>query len=328
VDVKPWRPTFVLQADGSDITATIKQNLKSLTLTDEAGMSSDALTIVLSDDDIALPPTGAELRLWLGYQGAVRYMGLYVVDEIILSGPPDIMTIKALAAPFKKSSTYAALQDQKTRSWDPCTVETLVKTIAKDHGLTAAVSTALAGITLDHIDQTNESDMNLLTRVARSMDAIAKAGGGRLIFVPQGENSSVSGKSLPTVSLARSELDNWGVTISDRGNYAQVVAVWRDKKAAEDKEVTIGEGTPSCRLRHIYPSEEAATRAAKGRYKSITRGTSKLSLTMSGRTDILAESPLEVSAVRTGVNGSWSVTRITHTLNNKLTTTVEAEVPN
>lgn len=327
--VKSWRPEYAIQANGSDITATIKECFKSLTLTDEAGMSSDSLSIVLADNGIQLPASGAELKLWLGYQGAVRYMGLFVVDEIALSGPPDTMTIKALAAPFKKSSTYAALQDQKTRSWESCTVDTLVRTLAKEHGLTPAVSASLADITLDHIDQTNESDMNLLTRLARNMDAIAKAGGGRLIFVPQGENTTASGKNLATVALTRSELSNWRVGISDRGNYGAVVAVWRDKDAAEDKEVVVGDGTPVHRLRHVYPSSEAATRAARGRFKQFTRGTSALSLTLAaGRTDIVAESPLQVSGVRTGINGTWSVTRVTHTLGANLTTALEAEVPN
>ncbi len=165
--------------------------------------------------------------------------------------------------------------------------------------------------------------------LARNMDAIAKAGGGRLIFVPQGENVTASGKNLPTISLTRLELSTWRATISDRGNYGSVVAAWRDKDAAEDKEITIGNGTPVYKLRHTYPSEESATLAAKGRYKKFTRGTSKLSLTLaSGRTDIVAESPLEVSGVRSGVNGAWSVTRVTHTLGANLTTAVEAEVPN
>lgn len=329
MDVKPWKPVYVIEADGKDITATIQKYFKSLTLTDEAGTASDSLTIVLDDEGIDLPPSGAELKLWLGYEGATRYMGVFVVDEIVLGGPPDQMTIKALAAPFKKSTSYAALQDQKTRSWEPCTVETLVKTIAVEHGLTLAVSPELAAVELDHIDQTNESDMNLLTRLARSMDAIAKAAGGRLIFVSQGENATASGAALPTVYLTRPELSRWRVPISDRGNYGSVVAVWRDKDAAEDKEVTVGDGTPVFRLRHTYASEEAATRAAQGRFKKFTRGTSKLTITLSGgRTDIMAESPLNISKVRPGVNGDWSATRVTHSLTGKLTTTAEAEIPN
>ena len=327
--VKHWKPVFTLEADGADITAAIKRGLKSLTLTDEAGVSSDSLQITLADYGIALPRTGAELKLWLGYEGAARFMGLFVVDEVAVSGPPEVMTIKSLAAPFEKSASMRALQDQKTRSWEPCTIGTLVKTIAREHGLTAAVSPALADITLDHIDQTNESDMNLLTRLARDMDAIAKAGGGRLVFVPQGEGNTASGKSLPKVSLSRVELATWRASISNRANFGSVVAVWRDKDAAEDKDVTVGDGSPTYRLRHVYPSEDAATRAARGRLQGFTRGQSTLSITLAGgRTDIVAESRLNVSGVRTGINGEWSVKRVTHTLSDKLTTAVEAEVPN
>lgn len=325
--VTPWEPVFSIKANGEDITKAIRANLKKLTITDEAGVQSDSLQIDLADSGIAMPPTGAELQVWLGYRGAARYMGLYVVDEIVITGPPNTMGIKALAAPFEKSATYGALQDQKSRSWEPGTVGYLVTTIAQEHGLTPAVSASLASVQLGHLDQTNESDMNLLTRVARDVDAIAKAGGGRLLFVPQGEGMTASGKSLPTVAVTRVDLSTWRASISNRANYGQVVAVWRDKDAAADREVVVGSEKPSFRLRHTYPSEDAATRAAQGRLNAFKRGTGTLSVTMPGRTDIIAESRLLVSGVRSGVDGEWSVTRATHTLADKLTTAIEAEVP-
>ena len=97
-----YKPDFRIVADCHDITSIIRSRLVSLSLTDEAGLQSDTLELVLADHDpsrrIVLPPTGAELEVWLGYAGALCRMGLFVVDELELSGPPGRLVIKAKAA--------------------------------------------------------------------------------------------------------------------------------------------------------------------------------------------------------------------------------------
>ena len=44
-------------------------------------------------------------------------MGLYTVDELELSGPPDTLTIRAKAANIRSS-----LKEHKTRAWDDTTL--------------------------------------------------------------------------------------------------------------------------------------------------------------------------------------------------------------
>lgn len=322
------RPTFKVEANGKDISAILADRLQSLTITDEAGIKSDAVTIKLADDGIKLPAPGAELRVWLGYESAARFMGLYVVDEVELSGPPSEMTIKATAAPLEGAAQYQALQDQKSRSWEPQAVGDLVAAVAADHGLTPAVAAALSVVQLDHLDQTNESDMHLLTRVAADLGAIAKAGGGRLLFIERAAGRTASGASMPTVALTAADLMTWTVRIASRSKYRRVVAVWRDTSAAVDVEAVSGEGEPTFRIRHPYPSQAAATAAARARLDAFTRGEATLSATLPGRADLVAESRAVLSGIRSGVNGEWSVTRVTHSLTSKgFTTALDAEVP-
>ena len=88
------QPDFKILADKQDITATIRDRLLSLRVTDEAGTKSDTVEIQLDDRDskISWPRHGAELEVLLGYrsEGLVR-MGHYVVDEIEHSGPPSAL---------------------------------------------------------------------------------------------------------------------------------------------------------------------------------------------------------------------------------------------
>ena len=62
-------PICRVTVDGRDITADITARLVSLTLTDNRGMEADQLDIQLSDHDgqLAIPPKGASIQLWLGW---------------------------------------------------------------------------------------------------------------------------------------------------------------------------------------------------------------------------------------------------------------------
>lgn len=326
--VIPYRPSFRIEANGSDVTALFMDRFVDLSITDEAGTKSDSLSITLSDDGLRLPSEGGELRVWLGYEGGARLMGLYIVDEVEVSGPTPLMKIKALGAPLGRTAAFSALQASRSRSWLPCTVGDIVKTIAEEHGLKPAVSSAFAALALDHIDQTDESDMNLLTRIARDHDAIAKANGGALLFVERGRGKNAAGVNMPRVALTPKEVSRWSVKISKRAAYGSVIARWRDKDAAKDCEARAGDAEPIFRIKGPYPSEEAAKKAAKGRLEGFQRGQSTLSLSMPGRADLVAESRLVLFGFRTGVDGEWSVTRVTHSLKGQgFTTSVEAEMP-
>ena len=56
--------------------------------------------------------------------------------------------------------------------------------IARRNNLTPRVDATLAAIKVAHIDQTNESDVHLLTRLAGQHDAVATMKNGSLLFLP------------------------------------------------------------------------------------------------------------------------------------------------
>ncbi|TIH12732.1 hypothetical protein D0S45_17330 [Marinifilum sp. JC120] len=308
------KPVYRVECNGKDITAAIQNDLISLTITDEAGVKSDSLDISINDKGYAMPSAGSQFKVWLGYGQAATYMGLYVLNSVRLTGPPDKMIIKAAGAPQDKSQSYSQLQTQKTRSWIPQTIGALVATVAADHGLDPAVASDLSGVALPHIDQMNESDMHLLTRIARDHDAIAKANGGALIFAHKGQGKTVSGKSMPTIELVPNQVTTISVDIESRTNFNSVVGIWRDVEGARDVEEIAGSGEPIHRIRHIYPTPEAAQKAAKGKLEAFQRGKQSLSGSLPGRPELRAECRLSLSGFRAKKNGIWSITRATHKL--------------
>jgi phage protein D len=91
------------------------------------------------------------------------------------------------------------------------------------------VASALAGLVIDHIDQTGESDANFLTRLAKDHDAIATVKQGKLLFIPTGAAQSASGIPRPP-SITRASGDTHSFLIADRENYNGVKAYYQDTR--------------------------------------------------------------------------------------------------
>ncbi|AXF38232.1 putative transcriptional regulator [Ralstonia phage phiRSP] len=335
MSTQPIRPDFKLLANSQDITAAILDRFVSLRYTDEAGLASDMLEIVLADHDplkpIQVPPTGAELELFLGYDGQSQRIGLFIVDEIELAGWPGEMTIRARAATFDKSKGGKTdLQTQKVRSWKAgTTLGAMVQKIAKEHGMEGAVAPSLASIKLPHIDQPDESDINLLLRVAKKYDAVVKPAGGKLVLAKRGEFKSVSGKDLPTVTLVANECGRWRMVQSKRETAGMVVAYYHAVKQAKRHEVSVGSGEPVRRLRQYYPTREMSLAAARAELARRERARITMHITCPGRTDLAAECKVILQGWREGVPTEWVATRAEHSLDDRgYTSTIELELPN
>ena len=317
-------PAFQILADSRDITEKIADRLLALTITDEAGIQSDTVEIRLDDRDdaIELPRTGAELMISIGYrETGLAKMGLYTVDEISLSGPVRTMAIRAKAANMPQS-----VKAPKTRPWDEITLGDLVSAIAGEHGLTPRVGTELAGINLPHLDQTEESDLHLLTRLAQQFDAVAKPAGGMLLLVKRGQAKSATGKTIPEVILRPDELSSWQATLAERGRYGSVIAEWHDKSAAKREMVQAGDGDPIFQLRRSYPDAEQALSATEAKLASLSRGTGSLEVTLPGNPNLMAEGSVKLTVFRSGIDGRWLINRVTHSISSQgYTTSFSAE---
>ncbi|MDE0126356.1 MAG: contractile injection system protein, VgrG/Pvc8 family [Bryobacterales bacterium] len=321
------RPAFRIVIDGrQDVTDRFRDRLLSLRVTDEAGVRSDAVEVRLDDRDsaIELPPTGRGMEVSLGWEDRRETVdGTYVVDEVELSGPPQTLAVRAKAA-----DTHSSLKAQKTRSWDDVSLGDLVASIATDHGLKPRVGGALRAVRIPHLDQTEESDLHLLTRLARDHDAVAKPAGGFLLFVPRGDAASATGQPMPVVDVRPEDCRRWSVTIADREAYRSVRAHWHEPESGERRTETAGDGEPAWTLRRTWASASEAREAARAKLSALERGTVRLSLELSpGNPVAAAEAELRLSGFRDGANGSWTCSRAVHRLDRSgYSTTVEAEL--
>lgn len=256
-------PIVEIAIDGVSISSILKSRLIRLTHIDNRGFEADTVEVELDDSDgrLDLPPRGAELALWLGWKaGGLVYKGLYTVDEVAHSGAPDTLSIRANSADLR-----SGLTTQRERSWHLITLGALVQTIAIENGLKAVVGPSYFGVIIDHLDQTNESSANLLTRLAQQHDAVATVKDGRLLFIPAGAGVTASGKKIPGVTIVRRDGDRHQFNIADRATYTAVRATYHDVNLATKGEVTWGNAEDSAE-RNVKP---AATQPTTGQYKAL-----------------------------------------------------------
>ncbi|WP_421780704.1 phage late control D family protein [Kiloniella litopenaei] len=318
------KPVFSIVANGQNITREIQQRLIELTITDEAGQKSDKVSIKLDDRDaIPLPPSGAELRVSMGWEKTgLVYMGRYIVDEYKLDLVPATFTIEAKAADMRKD-----LKVKKTRPWHNVSVLDLIETISAEHGLKPLVSDDFKALQLGHVDQTNESDLHLLTRLSDDYGAVAKPANGYLLFVPEGEVKTASGKALPTTKIIPKMVTSGSAVLPQRNKYNSAEAKWHSNGEAQEKIEVMGSGDPVYVLPRSYPNQEAAKAAVKAKYNKLTRGEASLSLKLIGKPDIGAESAVQMSGFREGIEGKWVVNVASHTIGqNSFSTSLQCGV--
>lgn len=325
---------FQLKANQQEITALIQQRLLTLSVTDEAGMQADRLSVTLDDRDAAFewPAQGAELTLWLQdstnptpeASSSMRLMGTYLVDEVAHSGPPARLTIEASAADMS-----ASLKAPRTRSWDKIPLGDLIKSLAAEHQLMPRCETQLAQQIIEHLDQTQESDLHLLTRIAKERGAVVKPVQGYLVMVPKGEAKSVTGVALPKIQLEAKALLRYRFTQSERSQYQGVKVQWEDRESARVKTLEIGTGAPWFELRQRFEEALSARRAAEAQLKTLQRGTATLHLTLIGQPSLQAEGVIQLQGLRSPIEGEWLIERVEHRLDNQgFTTECAARLPN
>lgn len=142
-------PAFSILMGGKALTQ-LDPRIISLELTDNRGFEADELTIAIDDSDglIELPPRGAELSVSLGWQGeSLVYKGVYTVDEVAHSGPPDRLEITARSADFRDEFNV-----KREVSWHDVTVERIVSAIARRYKMTPVISEQLMNTEIDHAD--------------------------------------------------------------------------------------------------------------------------------------------------------------------------------
>ena len=321
-------PILKLTADSKPLNDQVMARIMTLSVTDNKNLDADELTLTLDDHDgaLALPKRGVKLQCWMGFEDAgIHDMGIYIVDSSEWAGTPDTISIRAKSADFKSS-----LKSGHSQSYHNKTLGEIAETVAKRQQLTLSIKPELVSIDVGHVDQTDESDIHLLTRLCHQYGAVVNIKHGKLLIFTANSNVSASGHALDITIITRQTGDQFRYSVEDRqSDYDNVSASYQDTKTATRKTVNNNEAkTKTRRLKGTYKSKEAATAAANAEAKRIKEEQAKFSITTAyAYPAVTTESPITLQGFKAEIDAlKWTVDKATHTYGKSSGLTTQLEL--
>jgi phage protein D len=105
------------------------------------------------------------------------------------SGAPDVLRISA-----ESTDLAEAFRQKRERSFHQQTIAEIFQALAFDYGLKVMVHSSLSSRKVSHIDQ-NDSDANIMTRIADEHDAIATSKTIPFFYFPLVRHRPVQGST-------------------------------------------------------------------------------------------------------------------------------------
>ena len=228
-------PQVLLSYETKDITADIAPFMAELTYTDNLEGESDGLDVQLEDVDgrwisAWYPEHGDKLKAMIGYAGSVLLdCGEFEIDEIELQGPPDTVTIKALAAGIKRS-----VRTHKGRSYENTTLAGIAANVAKRNQLD--VLGTIEPVNIQRATQVFETDLAFLRRVADEYGHSFNVRGNKLVFFQTRQLR----EGKPVYVITRQDCaSSYRLRDKVHGVVSEAEATWFDPRAKARRVVTV-----------------------------------------------------------------------------------------
>lgn len=321
-------PIYRVEVNGIDISPLMAQRLMSMSLKDNRGLVVDSVDIELDDSDglLEIPPKGAIIQIWLGWSNTGLFdKGTYKVDSTSHRGAPDVLTISAMA-----NDVSEGLKQKRERSWNDKTILEIFEKVGTEYELKVIVHEKFASKKIKYIAQ-NESDANLITRIADENDAIATVKNEHLILLPRGASTTVSGLALPRVQITRDKGDQHNYTNgTETDNITGVKAFYYADNKAKKLHIFVGDSEDNLKeIRYIHRDKTTAELAANAEYNRCKRTAQKLTYELAkADPTLIPEQEFEFIGLKPEIDDIiWLGTNVTHNLNEEgFTTSVELEV--
>lgn len=298
-------PIFKLEANDKDVTAKINLDASSINFKDEAGEISDEITLRI-EGSFKKPKYEDELKLWIGTkEQGLFYCGLFKVQSSKSSyGNGNSIEVRATAADFTKN-----LKVKRSLSYEQSSIKKIVELIATRNELEVACD--FEDIFILHLEQTNESDLHFLKRIAGEYNAIFAVKNNRLVFkkrIKDGEKN----KDLPRFDLVVEEQTEVHIEQANKTLYNSCRATWRDIKENTQKSITVGSGEPIKTIKDSFESVADAKLKAAATLQKANRGT-KFGTIQSAGFELYAGGVLNLTKTLED-DGEYEIKSANHTL--------------
>lgn len=335
------RTQAIVLYNGKNISDSLAPYLKNLTVTDNIGGCADDLQITLEDraslwQGLWLPEIGATLDVslvcenWPELSGTVYRLGLFEIDEVTSSAPPSEVQIKAVSVPDDNHLRGV----ERTRSWEKAELKRIANDIATGATLTLRYETNYNPI-IDRAEQSAESDLMFLCKLLQDYGLALKIFDKKLVIFDEADyekakptikihfprtNSSQSTAfditAITGYSLKRKLRDVYKachVKYQNGKKKIKFEAAFTDPHKASGKTLEINEQVKN---------QAEADRLAKKRLRAKNCQETTGSFSLLGNPLLLASNTIALNGFGS-YDGSYIITRATHTIGDGFTTDIE-----
>lgn len=228
------KPTFKLIYGHKDITKDIADFVLSIEYTDKEHGEADEVQITLEDSQRLwqgawIPVKGDTIRLYIGYDGdPLLNCGLFEIDEVELSSPPDILVIKGIGTPIKKP-----LRQNNAIAYENKNLRQIAQEVANRNRL--QLKGDIEDIRVQRITQNSERDLTFLRRLAEEYGYIFKVQENSIIFYQAQKLRATS----PVKILYRSDLTRYSMSEKTSQKYKAVQVSYHNPKTKKAVKTTV-----------------------------------------------------------------------------------------
>lgn len=321
---KVRRPVFFIEYEQKDITTYITPFVLSVTYTDHEHGKSDEIEIQLEDREHLwksswYPAKGDLITLKIGYEGEkLLPCGSFEIDEIELSAPPDIVSLKGLGTNIKK-----ALRQENTRAYENKTLRQIAEEIAKKHGFELVGE--IKDIKVKRITQKQERDLAFLKRIAEDYGYVFKIADNKLVFY---EIETLESAGVVFV-IDRKDMISYDLRDKTHELYKACTVSYHDPKSKKLITHTVqAEGVVKgdiLKLTERCENKEQAIAKAKAALAKKNSFQQEGRIVVIGNPKLVAGSNIEVTGLYT-LNGKYHIVSSKHTIDRTAGYKTELEV--
>jgi len=310
------QPRVRITYQGKDITSDISAYLLSVEYSDSTEDESDEASFTVENTEQVWntnwrPKKKDKLQISIGYDSEMLDCGTFTVDEIEFSGPPDTVSIRALAA-----SVANPIRTKDSKAYEKQTLQQIAEEIAKKHGYQIVNNMSdkdkLKDIKFERITQSRQTDLAFLSRISDDYGIMFSVRDTKLIFTSVYDIEG-AGTAL---KLDRKDLMNYSVKDQAVDTYKSAsVKHVVPKKSETVKFIYEGEGNKNAADTLEVRSKAEDTKQAETKAKAKLHKANKKEVTGSfsieGNPRIVAGINFDLTGFGL-LSGKWNVTKTTH----------------
>lgn len=313
--------------NSKDVTTDLKPFLSSVTYTDHEEGASDDVSIELDNSEGLwsndwYPVEGDTLELFIGYTDKMVSAGLFQIDELTLSGPPDRISIKAISSFVSKS-----LRTRNNKAFEAQTLQQIAQYFCTKHSLKLIDETdsMLSQIYLERKTQEDKTDLQFLAELATEFGFIFSVKGENLVFTSYYNLDNAA----PVKDISVRQIGNYSITEKTYDTYSEgsiTKRVTRKNKLIKDVQEDILNWTANTNVTHghIENSKQAEIKNKSGLWNKNRFKQSGTLNDLPGDPELVAGINFNLTGLGNG-SGTYHIVKSSHSISGEgaYTTTLE-----